>query len=300
MFGFYSSKLPVFPRLKSFPLRVYELARKLATIIFIISAIGAVYSFYKVGGIPVLGNNQLRVDLFQSIGWNLFILGNFSLFLCAHYKIPTIGSLFFAVLLIIAFLSGWKGAVLGIVLAFFAPKLKHTSLGFWKVVFSFLIVFIIFFLINYLRNRSVLDVVTLSGYIYWGFLNFDQLAVDYSSNCFLTLDAFNAFSERCAFKYSELQNPTWNVFTALTPIYIDFGYIGICLFFFFVGLVYGLSVKSNSVLSNYLFFSLSYFLLIAHNVFLFKSLSMFVMLIGALVFLFLENIFKYNQASRNL
>jgi hypothetical protein len=133
-------------------------------------------------------------------------------------------------------------------------------------------------------------------YLIWGFVNFDAEAVGSVSPCVHTVPIVG-----CQFSVynSYLISPTWNVFSAISPIYIDGGVVYVAIFFLIAGFALGHFEQSpSSSLNDYFYFVFNYFFLMAHNGYAFYSNTFFVSL-GIIAIIKFLKMTSENNAPRN-
>ncbi|WP_068929484.1 hypothetical protein, partial [Acinetobacter pittii] len=126
------------------------------------------------------------------------------------------------------------------------------------------------------------------NYFFYGFENFVRIAPIYTSECLHSVPLLNS---ECQFTYDNdsLVNPTFNVYTALMPIYADGGSVLVGLIFFVFSFLIGL-IKDykNSFFITFLFYLAHYFFMMAHNGYVFNSGSFVVLLILFFIFDFIR------------
>lgn len=246
-------------------------------------------------GIPLL-NNNLRADIQQGYLWNVFTLCSMlSLFFSSYvYFVLNIKFDFYIkglifLLLILTILTGWKSTLLNFIFIFSSffvlyRKIKLSIL--LKAFFGFLI---IFFGINAIRSGVYsINFEEFFNYFFYGFENFVRIAPIYTSECLHSVPLLNS---ECQFTYDNdsLVNPTFNVYTALMPIYADGGSVLVGLIFFVFSFLIGL-IKDykNSFFITFLFYLAHYFFMMAHNGYVFNSGSFIVLLILFFIFDFIR------------
>lgn len=244
-------------------------------------------------GIPVF-NNNIREYIQQGVMWNIFtfssIIGLFvSSYICFSLKIKV--DIFFKVLIVflffLTFLTGWKGVLINYILIFFSYFIFYKKIQvilLFKIGFSFLL---IFFGINALRSGIYnISFLELFNYLFYGFENFVRIAPSYSSDCLHSISLFG-----CPFVYNNdaLINPTFNVYTALMPLYADGGVVLVgFIFFLFSFLLMFVKDLKNSFFVSFLFYLMHYFFIIGHNGYVFNSGGFVI----ALIVLFFVDVFR--------
>lgn len=259
-----------------------------------------ILNLINIGSIPLFSSNQneARAELQKSILWNAYIFLSIGIFIFSfsimRKKASRIGWFLLIFYILLALMSGWKGVFLNFIFLFLLPRYKNLRISASKI-FYFLIFFIlIFVIVNGIRSQSFYSAFGQPiYYIYWGFINFDINAIPATSECLHSVPIFG-----CKFfvDNSNLLDPTWNVYTALSPLYIDGGIFLITLVFFLFGFFSGYFEKTKSRLTyNFIHYASFYFLFFSHNGYLFYS-SFY---ISALIFLiyieFLSNYFTRNK-----
>ena len=173
------------------------------------------------------------------------------------------------------------------------PRYKHIKINFGKLLYFIIPFFLLFFSVNYLRvNADSVDYFAPIFYIYWGFVNFSEFAGNLSLTCFSS----NPFG-MCQLPFSDdfLVVKTWNVYTALAPLYADGGIFYTSIFF---GIVIFLLVYSSriygSLFFDYLHYICFYFLFFAHNGYAFSSKSIYL----ALTMFFVLDVYRMCRYKR--
>ncbi|MFV5516117.1 hypothetical protein [Acinetobacter gerneri] len=262
----------------------YLLSAKFLILIAILSISIQLLKF----GIPVF-NNSIREYILNGIFWNIFTFSSmvglfFSsyLYFSQNIKFDKFFKFLLFLLFFLTFLTGWKSVLINCILIFFSffilyKNIKITLL--MKIFFTFLV---IFFGINALRSGNyTVSFLELFNYLFYGFENFSRIAPSYSSNCLHSIPLFN-----CQFSYDNAQliNPTFNVYTALMPIYADGKSLLVGLVFFSCAFLLGLIRDyKNSFFIFFLFYLLHYFFMMAHNGYVFNSGSFFIVLVLLLI-----------------
>lgn len=250
-------------------------------------------NFARIGSFPLFSGNEARVVLQSSVLWNLYILCSIGIFIFSFAEsrrgATKVGWFLFGCYILLALMSAWKGVLLNFIFLFFLPRYKNSYLsvfGFMKLVFYFILAFVF---INSLRGGSFFSTLYQPlFYIYWGFVNFDSVAIEASSSCLHSAPfvGCNFFVDD-----SQLISPTWNVYTALSPLYVDGGLPLVCLAFLFFGFILGFSQRKNGrLLYDYLFYVSFYYFFLSHNGYLLYSSFYFTALF---LLVFLEFISKY-------
>lgn len=263
---------------------------------YILMAVGilsSILNHLRIGSIPLLSGNQSRVELQNSILWNIYILCSVGIFIFSfasiRHKPKKIGWQLLVGYLILALASAWKGVLVNFLFLYFLPRFKNSKISILTILLAATIFAAMFLLINGLRGGDFLS--TLSQpifYIYWGFVNFDSTASFATSSCLHSLPLIG-----CKFSVddSDLIVSTWNVYTALSPIYIDGGLPLVIGVFFFFGFLSGFFEKSkNRLVFDYLQYVAFYFFFLAHNGYIFYSSVYFSALFIILV---VEHMSKY-------
>lgn len=234
----------------------------------------ALINFLRIGSLPLLSGNQARVDLQNSILWNLYILGSIGVFLFSfaemRRKASKIGWYLLLLYFFLALLSAWKGTLLNFLFLFFMPRYKSIKISSLKIFYFSIFFLLLFVFINGLRDGNFASTLTQPVfYTYWGFVNFDNSATTSVSNCLHSIPLFG-----CKFSVDDkdLLISTWNVYTALTPLYVDGGIFLIISVFFMFGFFSGyFERRKNRLLFDYLSYLSFYFFFLAHNGYIFYS-----------------------------
>lgn len=233
-------------------------------------------NFALIWNIPLVGGNDVREVFTESLFWNAFIFCSLGVFVEGYrsrvYYDDSLNRKLVIFYLISSVLTGWKAALINILLMYVTAKHLDQKINILKLFSLLFLIAGVFLLINFLRaGGGDWGGQELFLYMYWGFVNFSNIAFNEKSDCFYT----NVFSD-CKFVYdnSMLENQTWNVYTALTPIYIDGGVLYVGLYFFTISLIYFVSGKvSGSLFFAYMKYLSMYFIFIAHNGYYFNSRS---------------------------
>lgn len=253
---------------------------------------GVVSIFFQLlkTGIPLF-NNGIREQIQQGFLWNIFTFSSIiGLFISgySYFVLKLKFDIFFKIivflLILFTFLTGWKGVLINYLLIFSTYFVLYRNIKIsilLKIGFLFLL---IFFGINSLRSGVYsISFTELFNYLFYGFENFVRIAPYYNSECLHSVPLFN-----CHFTYDNglLVNPTFNVYTALMPLYADGGNILVGLFFFTFSFLLGV-IKDyrNSLFISFLFYLLHYFFIIGHNGYIFNSGSF---VISLMVFLIID------------
>lgn len=257
-------------------------------ILLLVGIFCAILNFLRVGVIPIFGGNDARVLLQNSFLWNIYIFCSVGIFLFSfselRYKAGRVGwGLLFSYMLL-ALLSAWKGVLLNFMFLFFLPRYKNMKISAPKAFNIFVCFLSVFALVNGLRSGDFFSTLAQPVfYIYWGFVNFDNSAISAASNCLHSIPVFGC---KFAVDDSDLIISTWNVYTALTPLYVDGGVYLIVIVFFVFGFSAGFFEKTqNRLLFDYLHYMSFYFFFLAHNGYMMYSSSYFSALI---LILFIE------------
>ncbi|WP_252720684.1 hypothetical protein, partial [Acinetobacter sp. RIT698] len=216
--------------------------------------------------------------------WNLFTFSSmvglfFSgyVYFILNVKFDKIIKYSIFLLFFLTFLTGWKGVLINYLLIFFSYYIFYIKIKVSLLLKIFVIFLLIFFGINALRSGLyTVSFVELFNYLFYGFENFSRIAPSYTSECLHSIPLFN-----CQFTYDNLKliNPTFNVYTALMPIYADGKSVLVGFVFFLCAFLLGL-IKDykNSFFFAFLFYLLHYFFMIAHNGYVFNSGSFVIVL----------------------
>jgi hypothetical protein len=264
--------------------REYSLLLSVLAKALIFIGVGAfLIGVVNVGGFPLFTGNVFRVKLYNSPYWSLFVLAQVGVFLIAwlkcHNSNIVISSFYVVVVILCALLSGGKGPLLLTLIFYYATRFKLSNIKASKVIIAGLIFLALFFAINTIRTQiSGISLIQVPYYIFFGFVNFSDIAYSFpGSGCFYSIPIIG-----CDFVFdnSLLEIKTWNVYTALMPLYIDGGNFLVFIFFFFISVVFSLSYNSRGVITlDYLFVYIFYFFMMAHNGYMFNSGVLFLMLL---------------------
>ncbi len=236
-------------------------------------------NFAIVGQIPLISSGSGRIELQETYLWNVYVIGSLGLLMYSRVTIGQrhgrFGKFLVSTYIISAIMTAWKGTFILFLVAYLCPRLRHQSVRFDHLIVGATSGFFLLVLINLLRAEASLTEVLAQPvyYLTWGFVNFDTEAIGHSSSCLYTVPLLG-----CQFAVDNryLLNSTWNVLTALSPIYIDGGIVYIFIFFFFIGALVRVTENlRSSLLIDYLYFVSCYFLLLAHNGYAFYSRSFF-------------------------
>lgn len=272
-------------------------SKKYFFIINILLSVAILSIFFQLlkHGIPLL-NNSLRADIQQGILWNIFTFSSMlSLFLSSYVyfvlkeKLNFFIKLMIFVLFILTVLTGWKSTLLNYIFIFSSFFILYSKINIsilLKAFFSFLV---IFFGINALRSGIYsISFEELFNYFFYGFENFVRIAPVYTAECLHSVPLLNS---NCQFVYdnNSLINPTFNVYTALMPIYADGGAILVGFVFFMFSFILGLMKDyKNSFFIAFLFYLSHYFFMMAHNGYVFNSGSFVLMLFLLFIYDFIR------------
>jgi oligosaccharide repeat unit polymerase len=244
----------------------------------IVGLISISIDFYLVGSIPILSNGTGRIELQHSFLWNIYILCAFGVFLYSFSSYWSghrrLGLALSVLYIFAALISAWKGTFLFILILFLTPYVKYMRIPLFYITISVISILTLFFLVNYFRSDTPIDHVAqqLMYYLIWGFVNFDAEALNSTSVCLHTIPIVG-----CMFSVNNdlLISPTWNVFSALSPIYLDGGPVYVFLFFLVLSfLLTYLERRSTSISGTYFYFLLIYWFIVAHNGYSFYSSSL--------------------------
>lgn len=199
-----------------------------------IGAAAMALNFSLQGQLPLLSSGQGRVELQQTLFWNMYILGMLGVFLYSRATIgrrqSIRGRTLVAIYILFALLTAWKGTLILALVSYVSPRIRGVSLKIIPLSIGLAALLFIFLAVNVLRSGISFEEGLKQPifYLIWGFVNFDAEAVGHSSACLHTIPIFG-----CQFSVenSYLISPTWNVFSALSPIYLDGGVLYVALFF---------------------------------------------------------------------
>lgn len=228
----------------------------------------ALVNFLRIGSLPLFSGNQARVDLQNSILWNLYIFCSVGIFIFSfaemRRKANKVGWYLLFFYLFLAILSAWKGVLLNFIFLFFLPRYKNAKISLLKLFYIVVCFLAMFIFINGLRGGGFISTLTQPVfYAYWGFVNFDNSAVAAVSSCLHSVPLFGC---KFAVDDGDLMISTWNVYTALTPLYVDGGvYLVVAVFFVFGFLSGFFENRKNRLLFDYLHYMSFYFFFLAHN-----------------------------------
>lgn len=244
--------------------------------LLILAIISSALNFYRIGSFPLFSGNIERLRLWESFLWNLTVIGSSGVFLISWIKANSsrislkFGWALISIYILLTLLSGWKGTLVNGIIMAMSPFMKNKRIGATFIATSFAALLILFYTVNSIRSDfSPWDAPLY--YIYWGFVNFSDLAFQNFDDCLYSVPVFG-----CHFNATpdQLTNPTWNVFTALTPLYLDGGLLLVGIFFFVSAYLLAWSSKRfNSLLSDYIFYLMTYLFFLAHNGYIFDSKS---------------------------
>lgn len=235
-------------------------------------------------GIPLFQNN-LRAAIQIGILWNIYTFSSmlglfFSSYVCFSLRIKPdilLKSLIF-LLFVLTLLTGWKGTLLNYLLIFGSYYILYRRLPVFLLFKGLLLFLVMFFSVNALRTGLYTASFTeLYNYIYYGFENFVRIFSSYYSDCLHSVPLIN-----CPFTYDNdlLIYSTFNVYSALTPLYSDGGIYLVSIVFFSFGFLLSLLKNlNNSFFISFFFYLMHYFFLIAHNGYIFNSGSFVIILI---------------------
>ncbi|MGN5727015.1 O-antigen polymerase [Acinetobacter calcoaceticus] len=270
-----------------FPPKIYLFIIKL----FLFLAIGSVSIQLLKYGIPLL-NNSLRADIQQGFLWNIFTLSSMlSLFFSSYVffvlkiKLDFLLKILIFLLLVLTILTGWKGILINYIFIFSSFFILYKKIKISILFKAFIAFLVIFFGINAIRSGIYsINFEELFNYFFYGFENFVRIAPTYTSECLHSVPLLNS---NCQFVYDNdsLINPTFNVYTALMPIYSDGGVVLVGIIFFIFSFLLGcIKDYKNSFFITFLFYLLHYFFMIAHNGYAFNSGSFVFVLFLLFVF----------------
>lgn len=277
-------------KLRDFSSIIYLNTSKTLISVGIFSVLFQLFKF----GIPLF-NNDIREYIQQGFFWNVFTFTSMlGLFFSGYYcfvlqeRIDKSFKVLILILLFFTFLTGWKGVLINFLFVFFSYFILYREIKISLLVKIGFLFLLIFFGINALRSGIYsISFLELFNYLFYGFENFVRISSNYFSNCAHSIPLFN-----CQFTYdnSALINPTFNVYTALMPLYADGGVVLVCgVFFIFSFLIGMIKNYKNSFFISFLFYLLHYFFMIAHNGYIFNSGS-FIIILFLLFFIDLTRI----------
>lgn len=249
------------------------ISKPLSNIILSIGLLAICGLFISTKSIPLITGGDDRLLLQNSILWNIYILSSVGLYLRCITSDKSDGwkkNILSNLYLISAFLTAWKGTLFLFLIMRFLPNARGKRFNLINYILFSILFLVIFVFINGFRNDR-LDSALYDPiyYAYWGFVNFDTGALVGSSGCLHTLPLIGC---QFAIDNSDLINSTFNVFTALSPIYRDGGDFLVFIFFAIFGfLVRATDFKTNSLLSGYFFVVSCYFFLFSTNGYIFNS-----------------------------
>lgn len=272
----------------------------LARFFMILGLLSVSLNFFMIGGIPLFSGNSIREIFTASVLWNIFIFCSVGLFMegyrLRHFRSNYFNKILLYLYIASSILTGWKAAFINFSLMYLVSRYPDLKISVPKIVGILLLVGALFLIMNFLRaGGGDLGLEEIFLYMYWGFVNFSNIAFQEKSDCLYT-----NFFDNCKFVFDNqmLENPTWNVFTALTPIYIDGGSLYIFLyftiasaFFLYAGRVRG------SIGFSYMRYIVMYFIFIAHNGYYFNSKAG---LISLIFMLFIDIFLRYSRRKSNL
>lgn len=250
------------------------------SIFLIVSGIISVsINFINVGSFPLFSGNLPRVELQKSILWNIMVFSSIGIFIyssvCSTYpnEKSMIGNVLIASFLTLVLLTGWKGTFLNFIILGSIPFVKGKKIAIGYVLLLGIAFYLIFIGVNSLREgtASIEDIAfsNIIFYVYWGFYNFSDFMNYAHPDCVYSIPIFAC---KIIIDNTLLTDPTWNVWSALTPLYWDGGIYLIAAVFFAIPFVMTWSVRIKSTfLSDLLFYICVYFLMYAHNGYVFTS-----------------------------
>ena len=227
---------------------------------------GVVSIFFQLlkNGIPLF-NNGVREQIQQGFLWNIFTFSSIvGLFLSGYsyfilkLKFDLYLKIIIFLLIIFTLLTGWKGVLINYLLIFSTYIILYKNIKISFLLKIGILFLLIFFGINAIRSGIYsISFTELFNYLFYGFENFVRIAPYYSSDCLHSVPIFG-----CHFTYDNalLINPTFNVYTALMPLYSDGGNFLVGLIFFIFSFLIGI-IKNykNSFFIVFLFYLLHYF-----------------------------------------
>lgn len=242
-------------------------------ILLTIGIVSIAVNFFVIGSIPLLSNNDSRVTLQNSVLWNIYILCSIGLLIYSvaiKDENDKLGKLLAFTYILSALLTAWKGTLLIFILLYLTPKLKNALISPIKLIGGFALFIAVFIFINGLRGSGFVNaLIHPVYYAYWGFANFDAEAVNTMSDCIHSIPMIG-----CKFQVDneQLINPAFNVFTALSPLFIDGGALLVSFTFFTFGfLLKYFQRTASSPINDYIFYVAFYFMLFASNGYIFYS-----------------------------
>lgn len=274
-------------KLFDFPPKIYFLIIKLLLSFAIISISIQLVKY----GIPLL-NNSLRADIQQGYLWNIFTFCSmlslfFSsyVFFVLHIKFDFYIKSLIILLIILTILTGWKSVLLNYIFIFSSFFVLYKKMKLSILLKAFLAFLVIFFGINAIRSGIyTINFEEFFSYFFYGFENFVRIAPSYTSECLHSIPLLNT---ECQFSYDNesLINPTFNVYTALMPIYADGGSFLVGFMFFTFSFLLGLLKDyRNSFFITFIFYLTHYFFMMAHNGYALNSGSFIILLVLLFIF----------------
>lgn len=287
--GYIVSTLIPNKRIVNHGMSYVNLIRKLSLVFMLIGAVSFFIGIVAVGGPPLILGNEVRVALYNSPYWSPFVLGQLGLFFAAWTSINGLKLCVFSkflifIILFFSFLSGGKGPLLLSLLFLFALRYKDRKFKLASVVKLLILICFFFVFINSIRvGGSLVGLIQIPYYLFWGYQNFSDIAFVYPQvDCLYTVPISSCEFTNVSF---DLADSTWNVYSALMPIYLDGGNVYVFLFFLFLTLVFFVTEKTHGVvLLDYIHVYLIYFLMMSHNGYMFNSGTL-VMILFPLIFL---------------
>ena len=204
--------------------------------------------------------------------------------------------LYIFIYFLFCFFSGWKATVVNLVFILAIHRLKVFGISIKAILLSTLIFMMMFFIVNFFRGGMTgINLMEPIFYSIFGFYNYSFIASGSYPDCLYSLSVVSG----CKFVFDNalLPIPTWNVYTALTPLYIDGGdrYIGV--YFLLAGFFLSVSARiKNSIFLNFVYFTSVVFFFYAHNGYLFDSNIYYILAIFFMFFDFIRYKSRVNGA----
>jgi len=265
----------------------YHLLNIIAKWLFLISIVSCIYIYIEAGGMPILNaDEKIRISLQsrEDYLWSIVLLSYISSFLSGiaykNRRLYKSTFLLFVVMLILLFLSGWKGTFSAFVLYFFLPNILFVKKTKKSFLLIFLLVILAFFLITSLRLReNRFDIRLLLYYIFPNFLNLEKGIANcntfHPGNIIFSGFLKLIYLPGVIFVPKDVVYTTWNVPTYLLFPYYDSGFFGVSLVSFLLGaygrFFYHKICTNNSIFFLFLYSLYIHFVLIMHNNYLLES-----------------------------
>lgn len=244
--------------------------------LLLVGAVAMAANFFAVRSIPLLNGGIGRIDMSHSILWNIYVLCGIGAFFYAHEirtagKTRLIGNFLIAIYVALGLASAWKGTVLFVLILFATPLLHGKQVRTRDLLIAVAAFAILFFAVNGMREGNTISALIRQPmfYLIWGYVNFDSEALSHVSTCIHSIPGFG-----CQFGLPNeiLINPAYNVYSALTPLYIDGGPILVFLVFAIMAFaVNAADRRPRTPFTSYVLFLGVYFFVMAHNGYTFYS-----------------------------